>query len=246
VVPVIVPGATDERQLIRQVEWLRDHWLWLLDTEVLPTCGRARPSALDVGSGPGIAAEALSARLEITSLDLDMAACRGIRGRGLEAVRGDALSLPFADGSFDIVYCSFFLLWTQDPSAALKEMARVSRQWVLCLAEPDHAGKIVHPEARAPLTHLISEGMEREGADPRMGSKLAGLFFWAGLSTTVGTYPGTWTAARSVEEMEAEWSWMESTAGEGMKKLRPSWDAAVADGSLLLFNPIFYALGRKT
>jgi demethylmenaquinone methyltransferase/2-methoxy-6-polyprenyl-1,4-benzoquinol methylase len=42
-------------------------------------------------------------------------------------VAGDALALPFADGSFDAVTISFGLRNVADPDAALAEMRRVTR-----------------------------------------------------------------------------------------------------------------------
>jgi demethylmenaquinone methyltransferase/2-methoxy-6-polyprenyl-1,4-benzoquinol methylase len=46
---------------------------------------------------------------------------------GVDLVAGDALALPFADGAFDAVTISFGLRNTADPSAALREMLRVTR-----------------------------------------------------------------------------------------------------------------------
>jgi demethylmenaquinone methyltransferase/2-methoxy-6-polyprenyl-1,4-benzoquinol methylase len=49
------------------------------------------------------------------------------REPGLRFVAGDALRLPFADGSFDAATISFGLRNTADPHAALAEMRRVVR-----------------------------------------------------------------------------------------------------------------------
>jgi demethylmenaquinone methyltransferase/2-methoxy-6-polyprenyl-1,4-benzoquinol methylase len=46
---------------------------------------------------------------------------------GVELVAGDALSLPFADDSFDAVTISFGLRNTADPDRALAELLRVTR-----------------------------------------------------------------------------------------------------------------------
>ena len=51
---------------------------------------------------------------------------KGHRPR-LPFVAGDALGLPFADGSFDAVTISFGLRNLVDPGAGLAEMARVTR-----------------------------------------------------------------------------------------------------------------------
>ena len=52
---------------------------------------------------------------------------------GLRFVRGDALRLPFADGSFDYAVTSMFLHHLDDEpaAAALREMARVARRGVV-------------------------------------------------------------------------------------------------------------------
>jgi demethylmenaquinone methyltransferase / 2-methoxy-6-polyprenyl-1,4-benzoquinol methylase len=49
------------------------------------------------------------------------------RGRPVPMVAGDALALPFADGSFDAVTISFGLRNVADVDAALRELARVTR-----------------------------------------------------------------------------------------------------------------------
>ena len=57
------------------------------------------------------------------------------RRPALPFVAGDAMRLPFADRSFDVVTISFGLRNVQDPEAALREMLRVTRpggRVVLC------------------------------------------------------------------------------------------------------------------
>lgn len=241
------PGLTDEAQLARQSLWLKEYRLWLLDTFVLPTFAAAKPAALDVGGGPGVMAEDLSSRMDITVLDRDRGMARKARGKGLEALRGDACTLPFADGSFDVVCCSFLLLWTKGPEIALREMVRVSRGWVLCLAEPDHGGRIDHPAALAPVRDLVVEGMRLEGADPLMGRKLSGLFHACGLVPRIGIYPGAWNIEEIRRNAEEEWGWIVDAAGEGqgLESVKAAWAEALDEGSLFQFDPIFYAIARK-
>lgn len=239
-----VPGATGEGQLERQSDWLAEHWRWLLDTKVLPSLP-PRPSALDVGSGPGIAAASLSDRLDVTCLDIDPQAVARCRRRGMQAVRGDARALPFRDRSFDLTYCSFTLLWLHEPGKALREMLRTSRHAVLLLAEPDHGGRIDHPEALRPIRGLVIDGLRSEGADPLMGRKLRALCSSCGVDAEIGIHPGSWDRGRAISEADGEWKWIESTAGEGAAPLRDSWNAALAAGSLFTHSPVFYALIMK-
>ncbi len=95
-----------------------------------------------------------------------------MKGKGFRAVLGDAESLPFADGSFDIAYCSFTLIWLKDPQRAIQEMARVARSSVVCLAEPDYGGRVCRPREIADLDRALVDSLRSEGADPLVGGKL--------------------------------------------------------------------------
>src|SRR5204863_130353 len=71
------------------------------------------------------AAEAAGARAWGVDLDPEAVAIAGARaGRG-RIVRAAAESLPFGDGSFDVVYCVSTLEHVADGDQALREMARV-------------------------------------------------------------------------------------------------------------------------
>lgn len=101
----------------------------------------ARPlTILDVGSGSGDLPEVLGADLagrdrpaSVLTLDRDAVAAEEARRLGLGSTRGDALRLPFADGSIDLVTAvKFAHHFSGDPlSRLLAEMARVARRRVL-------------------------------------------------------------------------------------------------------------------
>ena len=92
---------------------------------------------LDVGSGIGGPARFLAARLgaAVTALDATERFCRVAemltRGTGLQdrvtVVRGDALSLPFADETFDIVWTQALSQNIFDKRRFISELARVVR-----------------------------------------------------------------------------------------------------------------------
>ncbi len=240
-----------DRQLSRQSMWLRESWMWLLQQRVLKGwAGQRRPTALDVGCGPGFVMEALWESLDVRGIDIDPSAVEEARTRGLDAREADANALPFEDGSFDLVYCSFLLLWVKDPSKVLSEMARVSRDWVVCLAEPDVGARIDFPEELAPLARMAEDGIRAEGGDPLVGRKLRSIFRSCGLDADIGVHPGVWGVEKLREESEAEWRYLELTAkdagrSEALARLRPAWDRAVREGTLFQHNPVFYAFARK-
>lgn len=86
---------------------------------------RSGLSVLEIGGGTGRVAAA--ARLEdAVVLDRDASLLRGVASKRvpLSAVRGDALSLPFADGAFDRIFMTRTFHHLADPEAALVEAKR--------------------------------------------------------------------------------------------------------------------------
>jgi SAM-dependent methyltransferase len=246
------PGrAFIDRQLRRQSIWLKESWLWLLRTKVIPDTngGRDRPTALDVGCGPGFVMECLSEELRVRGVDIDPDMVGACRSRDLEVEQASAHSLPYEDGSFDIVYCTFLLLWLENPWKALREMARVSRAHILCLAEPDMGSRIDHPGELADVSTMVIDGLRAEGADPFIGRKLRALFQECGLVAEIGVHPGVWDIQRLRDESADEWAFIENAAQDGssgtLDRLRSAWDEALAMGTLFQYNPVFYALGKR-
>ena len=105
----------------------------------LPALGTAA-TLLDVGTGLGDIpdrARAVAARrgVRLTTLGVDAghAPAAASRRRGVEAVCADALRLPFADRSIDVVMCSQVLHHFDDAEAPrmLRELDRVARRRVI-------------------------------------------------------------------------------------------------------------------
>ena len=83
---------------------------------------------LDVGTGPGYAAQRASERGAVaTGVDIAdemLALARGRQG-GIRFLRGDAEDLPFAGRSFNALVCNFGINHFPRPERALREFARV-------------------------------------------------------------------------------------------------------------------------
>jgi len=87
-------------------------------------------TVLDLAAGTGTSAEPLAdAGVRVVACDLSLGMLEvGKRRRpDLAFVAGDALHLPFADGSFDAVTMSFGLRNVADVPGALAELLRVTR-----------------------------------------------------------------------------------------------------------------------
>ncbi|HEX3816442.1 MAG TPA: demethylmenaquinone methyltransferase [Mycobacteriales bacterium] len=83
---------------------------------------------LDVAAGTGASTVALArSGAFVVGCDFSVGMLSASRGRPVPLVAGDALRLPFADGSFDAVTISFGLRNVVDIDAALAEFRRVTR-----------------------------------------------------------------------------------------------------------------------
>jgi malonyl-CoA O-methyltransferase len=88
---------------------------------------------LDVGTGTGAFLERLKVRYPnagLTGVDIAHNMCLRAQqklGSNCRVVVGDAESLPFRNGAFDLVVSASALQWVQDLSVALHEMKRVVR-----------------------------------------------------------------------------------------------------------------------
>ena len=93
---------------------------------------------LDIAAGTGTSSEPWAdAEIEVVPADfsLGMLAVGNRRRPDLGFTAADAMSLPFADESFDVVTMSFGLRNVADPDAALREFLRVTKpggRFVLC------------------------------------------------------------------------------------------------------------------
>ncbi len=238
---------------LRQAAWTRPTRLWLYRQAHL---GAAR-RVLEVGCGTGVIAGEV-ARLSsasVVGLDVDAGMLGAARQYTPQValVQGDARSLPFGDGAFDLVLCHYLLMWLEDPTRAVAEMARVARVggFVLACAEPDYGGRIDYPSGLDLLGRLQTEALRRQGADPQIGRRLGELFVAAGLQTTVGVMAGRWELPSSPDAaFSAEWAMRRHDLSaclpsEELDRLEKIDREALQAGRRILFVPTFYAIGKS-
>ena len=88
-------------------------------------------SILDVGAGDGslgLLFERFRPGTTVVGIEV---ALRAATRSGARMVRFDGLSVPFADGSFDVALVSNVLHHASDPSALMREVRRVTRKRII-------------------------------------------------------------------------------------------------------------------
>jgi len=233
----------------QQAKWTRDLRVYIFNKINLAESSRI----LEVGCGTGAILSELPKQINLHGLDLNPAAlaeCR-VHAPAAALIRGNALTLPYSDNSFDIVYCHFLLLWVDDPLQALREMKRVVKTGghILAFAEPDYSSRIDQPGELIPLGKWQTEALIKQGASPNLGAELAELFFQAGIKILeTGTIQSVENEP-SLAEWELEWTVLEadleeSVADAEIQKMKSIDQQAWARGERLLNVPTYFAWGQ--
>lgn len=113
-------------------------------------CGQAVGDTLEVAIGTGLNLAHYPAQVRLTGVEWSGAMLALARkraadlGRAVDLRQGDARALPFPDGRFDTVVCTFALCSITDDRRAIAEMVRVLRPGGLLLLA-DHIVSSVWP-----------------------------------------------------------------------------------------------------
>ena len=219
---------------------------------------------LEAGCGTGVILEDLIStagwegkgyeKRTIHGLDIELANLHLAREHAPTAalIQADGHNAPYASGTFDAAICHFLLLWVRNPTALVGEMARLVRHGgsVMALAEPDYGGRIDYPDELTAIGQIQERALRHQGADPRLGRRLASIFQHAGLSEIeTGVLGGKWRAAPTKEQMESEWRVLTSDlegliSSDEINHLIELDALAWKRGDRVLFVPTFYAWGK--
>jgi SAM-dependent methyltransferase len=154
---------------------------------------------LDAGCGVGAIALDLARTIEprrIVGIDVDgdqVAAARSTASecgvRTAEFAVASVYDLPFADGSFDVVYANAVLLYLREPVRALAEFRRVLRPGGIAAVSDDDISTLVFSPDLPGLRlgpALFAKAVAHEGGNSSYSRHLRGLMGDAGFARTQG------------------------------------------------------------
>jgi ubiquinone/menaquinone biosynthesis C-methylase UbiE len=146
-------------------------------------------NCLDLGCGQGNTTRCLAdalqpatcVGLEYDAALADYAAAHSENPPNVRFQQGDAAQLPFADASFDIVFCRYLLIHIPEPLRVVREMMRVVRPGGFAIAyEADFAMELSSPPCAAlGYINRIWQGLFQ---NPSLGRNLVHYFREAGAS----------------------------------------------------------------
>jgi len=233
----------------QQANWTRELRKYIFQNIGLKKTDRV----LEVGCGTGAILSEIQTQA-LHGLDIEPASLMEARVHAPSAslACADALTLPYPDNSIDITLCHYLLLWISDPQRALEEMKRITIPGghVLALAEPNYGARVDEPAELAVLGHWQTEALQRQGADPSLGGRLAELFYQAGIELIeTGTIESQGNDAMSTNEWEIEWDVLGndlagSISVEDIQRLKKLDKDAWARGERVLHVPTYFAWGR--
>ncbi len=235
------------KRYLQQAEWskpARDH---IFKNINLPSSS----SILEVGCGTGAVLAEYSNNSSYSTFGLDIERsvllfCQ-MEDPKSSLTCGDAFALPFPNGSFDLTYCHYLLLWLKDPLSAIQEMKRVTRSggYVCAFAEPDYSGRIAFPNELEKLADLQTRSLIQQGINPNIGRQLRHLFTEANMSNVkTGILSAEWDENADYVESEKEII-KNDLAFLGEKQNLSGQDSKYQfTKDSIYFIPTFYACGR--
>ena len=224
---------------------------------------------LDVACGTGViarrAAEQVGPAGTVTAIDLSpdmIEVARTVPAPAMPPIEwhvGDAASLPFPDGAYDVVLCQMGLMFMEDQAAALREMQRVlATGGRVVISTPGRIQPVFLALERAIVEQINPDlgGFVRAVFSMHDPEVLAALLRGAGLREVTATVSPV--RLRLPSPAEFLWQYINVTplaplvaqAPEAAQRAMEqqavdAWQPYVVDGALVGEQPMVLASGRR-
>lgn len=237
----------------QQAQWTKSLREYLLSNLVLGPQSRI----LEVGCGTGaiLVDYHLTHPGQLYGIDIDFSSCVISTRNSTDSFicTGDVFNLPYPSGSFDLIFCHYFLLWLLAPLHALSEVKRVLKPGAsfLIFAEPDYSGRIDYPPPLTSLGELQSASLTQQGANPSIGRQLPSLLSASGFEHIQYGVSGFEAAANRLPDWwNSEWQVLKHDLKNlidpaELDELQALDERCWWDGSRILWVPTFYLSCRN-
>lgn len=234
--------SNDELNALDRQDPRQASWFYGVRSNLLRRVGIAgKQKVLELGCGTGAVTPELTRRCKGQVVALDVRAgpfaLHPERFADAQQVVAAGEAMPFADGSFDLVFTQMLFLWVADPAPLVRETWRVLRPGceLIVAAEPDFGGRIEHPEA-GQLGPRMGAALRALGADPCIARRMPGVLRQEGFQVDAGVHPSVFPQEELPAAWEEERRFLASLEGEPVpQQPQPTF----------LFTPYFWFLARK-
>lgn len=211
--PYIIDDVDEPLRLERQAKLaelprLADRLSLAPDARVLDAgCGSGAMTRLLAQRAPAGSATGVDTNARYLAIAAEQAAAQGITNISFQ--EGSIFGLPFADHTFDLVWCKYVLQWVEQPAQAVAEFRRVTRpggQVVCC--HFDGFG-VTHDPIDVGF-QAAADAFFPQVIDPFVGRKQYHMFYEAGLrDITVFAEPDPLFAIAGAIDREHRDNWQD-------------------------------------
>lgn len=182
--PYVIDYADEPQRLERQAQLdnlprFLERFSLTPDARVLDAgCGSGAMSRLLARHAPSGSVTGVDTNTRYLAIASQQAAAEGITNITFQ--EASIFSLPFADRSFDLVWCKYVLQWVEQPAQAVAEFRRVTRPGGLVVCVHFDGFGVTH-DPIDPLLQSDADAFFSQVIDPFVGRKQYHIFYQAGL-----------------------------------------------------------------
>lgn len=168
-------------------------------------------------------------------------------------INANGKQIPFPEGTFDLCFCHYLLLWLADPVSLLEEMTRVTNPngWICCFAEPDYLARIDFPAPLEQLGQIQNKSLDNQGVNLSCGRKITFWLQQANLSNIHWGIIGSHQKTDLKNIGKSEWETLQKdlekiSTLESSLNFQEIEDYYLSQTLGINFIPTFYAYAQKT